>query len=502
MTLLDDPRALLRHFYDAAVRRALPLHNTAAFLPPPPSRESGGRTLVLGAGKAGGAMAQAVEALWPADAPLSGLVVTRYHHTPPRPQGLAQRIEVVEAGAGTTSSTSAFSLGQPLSAGPYQYYLFKGGVTAGSENNWYLRSSVAAVAPRALPGQPLPSPEPPIAPTPVAAPGTAPLPAPRPHQAIVLYRAEVPVYAAVGRAAALINRSTLDTYHHRQGTQRLQKQDSAVVAGWGRMFGEHVRQHWSGTVSPSLQGSLKGFQAGHDLYASPADSGHRQQAGVYVSQVRFNADVKGFALGFDDNAVGDIRLDGNSAGAYWTLTGAQQWYLDTVLQYTDLHGRARSHRGVTLDLDGHMLAASVETGYPLALGKGWVVEPQFQLIAQKTSFETRNDGISRVSHASQTQWTARLGGRLAGHYLAGGVALAPFVRSNLWRDVGGHDTVEFDARHPITTAQAGTWMDIGIGLDARLNPSMSVFGTLDYSANLDSLQRETAGANIGLRVSW
>ena len=35
-------------------------------------RRRAGRTVVLGAGKAGGAMAQAVEALWPADAPLSG----------------------------------------------------------------------------------------------------------------------------------------------------------------------------------------------------------------------------------------------------------------------------------------------------------------------------------------------------------------------------------------------------------------------------------------------
>ena len=89
----QQPREFLEHLYRVAVRRALPLHNTAAFLPPPPK----GRTLVLGAGKAGGAMAQAVEALWPADAPLSGLVVTRYHHTPPRPAGLPQRIEVVEA---------------------------------------------------------------------------------------------------------------------------------------------------------------------------------------------------------------------------------------------------------------------------------------------------------------------------------------------------------------------------------------------------------------------
>src|SRR3954469_11417007 len=88
-----NPRAFLEHLYQAAVKRALPLHTLGPFLPPPPK----GRTLVLGAGKAGGAMAQAVEALWPADAPLSGLVVTRSPHFPPRPAGLPSRIEVVEA---------------------------------------------------------------------------------------------------------------------------------------------------------------------------------------------------------------------------------------------------------------------------------------------------------------------------------------------------------------------------------------------------------------------
>jgi glycerate 2-kinase len=91
--MVTDPRAFLEHLYRTAVQRALPLHNTQRHLPPPPK----GRTIVLGAGKAAGAMAHAVEALWPADAPLEGLVVTRYHHTPPRPEGLAQRIEIVEA---------------------------------------------------------------------------------------------------------------------------------------------------------------------------------------------------------------------------------------------------------------------------------------------------------------------------------------------------------------------------------------------------------------------
>ena len=88
-----QPRQFLEHLFQTAVARALPLKNTAAHLPPPPK----GRTVVIGAGKAGGSMAQAVEALWPADAPLEGLVITRYHHTPPRPAGLKPRIEIVEA---------------------------------------------------------------------------------------------------------------------------------------------------------------------------------------------------------------------------------------------------------------------------------------------------------------------------------------------------------------------------------------------------------------------
>ena len=88
-----SPRELLRHLFDIAVARALPLHISAGHLPAPPT----GRTLVLGAGKAAAAIAQAVETYWPPRAPLSGLVVTRYGHTPARPDGIAQRIEVVEA---------------------------------------------------------------------------------------------------------------------------------------------------------------------------------------------------------------------------------------------------------------------------------------------------------------------------------------------------------------------------------------------------------------------
>ena len=91
-----DPPTFLRQLFDVAVQRALPQHTLASHLPTPPDPTKG-RTLVLGAGKAGGAMVHALEAAWPLDAPLEGLVVTRYGHTPPRPAGVPQRVEIVEA---------------------------------------------------------------------------------------------------------------------------------------------------------------------------------------------------------------------------------------------------------------------------------------------------------------------------------------------------------------------------------------------------------------------
>ncbi|WP_227753533.1 MULTISPECIES: glycerate kinase [Ramlibacter] len=124
-----DPRQFLEQLYRTAVRRALPLHNTAAFLPPPPR----GRTVVLGAGKAAGAMVHAVEALWPADAPLSGLAVTRYGHTPQRPAGVPARVEIVEAAhpvpdaAGLQAAGRILELAQGLGPDDLALCLISGG---------------------------------------------------------------------------------------------------------------------------------------------------------------------------------------------------------------------------------------------------------------------------------------------------------------------------------------------------------------------------------------
>jgi len=83
------PRELLLGSFRAALAAADPLQIVGAHLPAPPR----GRTLVLGAGKAAAAMASAVETHWPSNAPIEGLVITRYGHGVP-----TRRIRVVEAG--------------------------------------------------------------------------------------------------------------------------------------------------------------------------------------------------------------------------------------------------------------------------------------------------------------------------------------------------------------------------------------------------------------------
>ena len=121
----QDPRALLRAMFDAAIAAALPDKTLPAYLPMPPK----GRTLVVGCGKAAGSMAKAVEDHWPGE--LSGMVVTRYgYHVPTR------RIEVVEAAhpvpdeAGRKAAERMLKMVQGLSADDLVLFLVSGGGSA------------------------------------------------------------------------------------------------------------------------------------------------------------------------------------------------------------------------------------------------------------------------------------------------------------------------------------------------------------------------------------
>ncbi|WP_057437389.1 hypothetical protein, partial [Pseudomonas syringae group genomosp. 3] len=304
-------------------------------------------------------------------------------------------IEVVQATRGATSEATAFSLQNSLSVGAYDYYLFKGGTTAGSENSWFLRSAVIAPPlpetpppsePVPVPGpiptplpEPAPEPTPPSIPPepteptvppaqppptdpiptpaqlpattlPVAAIGTPSLPEPiRGADPIPLYRPEVANYAVIPPAAATLALISLGTFHERQGDQSLLAQSGAAPAGWARVFGSDFKQQWSGTVSPGLDASLKGYQIGHDVYAWSLDEQQTLRVGLFVAQNSLDGKVQGFAGGFHERHTGRIKLHGDSVGAYWTLSSPTASYVDALVMSTRLDGYSRSDRGLRID---------------------------------------------------------------------------------------------------------------------------------------------------------
>lgn len=123
--MIEDPKTLLRKLFDVAVDAAQPSLRVPGFLPSPPK----GRTIVAGAGKAGAAMVQAVEANW--DGPLEGLVITRYGHGLP-----TQQVEVVEAShpvpdaAGFAAAQRVNAIVQGLSEDDLVLFLISGGGSA------------------------------------------------------------------------------------------------------------------------------------------------------------------------------------------------------------------------------------------------------------------------------------------------------------------------------------------------------------------------------------
>lgn len=124
--LANNFRQLLLDMYDAAVSAVSAEKCLPAFLPQP---ISGGRTIVIGAGKGAAAMAQSVERHWQGG--ISGLVVTRYGHGAD-----CKRIEVVEAAhpvpdeAGRNAARRMMDMVQGLSENDLVLCLISGGGSA------------------------------------------------------------------------------------------------------------------------------------------------------------------------------------------------------------------------------------------------------------------------------------------------------------------------------------------------------------------------------------
>lgn len=401
-------------------------------------------------------------------------------------------ILVVQATAGATTTPSAFALnGGSVMAGAYQYYLFRGGVSAGTQDNWYLRSTVPAAP---APGTPAPAP----------ADNTPPLP-PAPQafsEPLALYRPEVALYSAVPAVARQLGIVSLGTFHDRNGEQSLLTGQRDVSAGWARIFGGRESQQWSGAAAPAFDGSFSGVQSGIELLGRDNDTGHRDRIGLLASYGRANGRVSGFSGGFQNTPVGSLSLDATSLGAYWTHVGPSGWYVDAVAAHAWYTGSPFSVQGLQAATNGTGIIASIESGVPIAIAPNLTLEPQAQLIYQNLALDPSQDAISRIDYGRSDALTGRLGGRLVATYRTASALLQPYLKVNVWHDFAGTDGLVFAASDFITTQRRATAYEVGGGVTATLSQAVAVFVAAGYIGNLDRNNRETIQGNVGVRLTW
>jgi len=416
-------------------------------------------------------------------------------------------ILLVEAVRGGTTDAGAFHLAREVRAGAYDYRLFRGGAQgeAAQAENWYLRSTFEYggiehpdESGSTPPGLVKPSP-----------------------QAIV--GPELSVYGAAMPTAARIGQLTLGTLHERAGEQENLRADAANTTDatdvaatgkirnghWGRLFGSAYKDRYGGLGNPAASATIAGFQVGADLYHHQRDDGRRDHAGLYVGAAHASGGVDGTvtnagATAYERQRTGHLKVDGASAGAYWTHYGATGWYGDAVLQLTSYSGTASTSR-TAIGVDGYGVAASLEGGYPLQLRPGWSLEPQAQLIYQRVRLNNTADAFSTIGLGTSNSVLGRLGARLQFTRRQGDKLLQPYVRANLWSTLSGaNSTVDYGGVDRIQTRAGGHWGQLGLGITARISRQASVFGNVDGMFPLEGGEKSHAGVQgvVGFRMNW
>lgn len=394
----------------------------------------------------------------------------------PGAQTVDDGIRLVQVTGGGVTTTDAFTLGQRVVGGAYEYRLFRGGDS--DPNDWFLRSHIKNDDPS---GPDIP-----------------------------IYRPETPLYAPIPAIARQMALSTLGTLHERVGDQEnlrgSAERRTYVNGAWGRLFGARLDNRWGGTAEARADGDLVGFQTGLDLFRRTTDSGLRDHVGLYVAYTDYDASMHGLARGIRDLEVGRLQTDGSSVGAYWTHFGPTGWYVDTVLQQSWYDVEATSLYGSGASIEATGYTASLETGYPVKLQENWLIEPQAQVVYQDVRVEGMQDQYSSVDWDEGAAWTGRFGARL--QYTrrdARGRLWQPYGRINLWHAFSGQDGVVLGPSSPAIENRFGhTAVEVGGGLTARVSTNMSLYGQASHRWTVDGDHgRQTATeAVLGLRMNW
>ena len=411
-------------------------------------------------------------------------------------QTIGNGIEVIAArNGGTTTAQStkdAFSLaGGHVDAGAFEYRLYAADATGAGES-WYLRSE-APVVPPVDPGNPG---------------GDGPTLPPTPPVFVSTYRAEVPLFAALPEQLRQGNYAMLGNMHQRIGDGDGSNGAAGVAASgsarraWGRVLSTDLNMRQGGTVSPTSDGRLTGFQAGTDVWAQGD-----WRAGLYVGQLEGDMRVNGFARGIRNLAVGRNDLRNQYLGLYGTYANDGGFYADAVLQAGRHRYSVQPAGNPESNGKGSSMLASIEVGQSFKIAEGWRVEPQLQLVHQSLSLDDVALYGAQVRQDTANGWLARAGVRVKGEVATGLGLLQPYGRLNVYRASSGTDTARFvgpAAFTDIQTRTGHTSTELAGGFTLALSPSTSLYGEFGktFASGGRNKVKTSVQGSLGVQMKW
>ncbi len=381
-------------------------------------------------------------------------------------------IKLVGTLNGGTTTEHAFTLGNRVVGGPYEYSLHRGGREGRASNDWFLRSQ-------------------------------------KPDQASEPeYRREISDYSALSAMMLDYGRQTIGSLHLRVGDEAsgAGRQGSSNDRVWARSIGQSGQwQAKSGGIyrdGPSFDINVRAAQGGVDLLRTEQADGSSDRAGVYGALGQGSGNVKNY----DGTSAGSNSFDALSVGGYWTHYNASGAYVDAVVQGTTYYDvKSGSQDLGKLKTDALAIAASVEAGMPFTLAGQWSIEPQAQLVYQGVKVDDSRDRAAKVHFAQANAVTARVGARLSKDWqTSSGRSVSTWVRPSMWHEFSANPATSVSSAEgnvPFHSDQRGTWSEVAAGFDAPVSKNASVYGTLEHQQGIDT-GLKTFGASLGVRITW
>ena len=421
-------------------------------------------------------------------------------------------ISVVQVGG--DSHAGAFALkGGYVAAGPWQYTLHAFGpgeadpsqsVLPGGKLNWDYRLGSNYVCEDDCdpekPGEPG-KPEKPEEPGNPEKPEKPELP----HPGRIAVVPQIPSYLVAPTALFNYGLRTLDTLHQQLGG--LRSTEGAESAAGSEVFAR-------------MQGGQSKYRS--DLSFNDYGYGFEQQmstlqaGGSLVKWPSGDAALRaGWAIDLGTTRVTPQAADGESHANY-TAYGVSGWltwqqasgfYVDAVLGVQRFSGDVSTTlRGSNVaKIHADMWTASLEVGYPFAVGKGWSVEPQAQVSRQSLTFKDFNDVDGLTTHiAPAAQTTGRVGVRVA---KTDEPKFAPYLRADLIRSFGARPqaTVGSEAWNVSETfsgGRLGASYRVGAGASSQFAKNVSLYGEATYQHGTGSSGLRGWAANGGVRWNF